>query len=127
VVERAQRQLQAIARDSDHAITREIASARRCQRVFFDFIHAWMGWEPETELRAELMAAAVITAHDHVLRRWLRGLSHDAEAEFDAAIDQIMELYAERRQPSYNSDQIVVLRTGQDLERLVPKLRRLLD
>ncbi len=27
----------------------------------------------EASLRAELVAAAVVAAHNHVLRRWLRG------------------------------------------------------
>ena len=52
---------------------REIASVARYQRLFREFISDWMGDPAEpTSLRAELMAAAVVAAHNHVLRRWLR-------------------------------------------------------
>ena len=53
---------------------REIASVARYQRLFREFISDWMGDSAESaSLRAELMAAAVVAAHNHVLRRWLRG------------------------------------------------------
>lgn len=53
---------------------REIASVARYQRLFREFIAEWMGDPTESaSLRAELMAAAVVAAHNHVLRRWLRG------------------------------------------------------
>lgn len=53
---------------------REIASVARYQRLFREFIADWMGDPTESaSLRAELMAASVVAAHNHVLRRWLRG------------------------------------------------------
>src|SRR5262245_26134634 len=62
---------------------REIVSVARYQRLFREFIAGWMAdtagadlSEP-APLRAELMAAAVVAAHNHVLRRWLRGESPD--------------------------------------------------
>ena len=46
--------------------------------MFREFIAAWMADTAEpAPLRAELMAAAVVAAHNHVLRRWLRGESRD--------------------------------------------------
>src|SRR6266700_473422 len=55
---------------------REIASVARYQRLFREFIADRMGEEAESaSLRAELMAAAVVAAHNHVLRRWLRAES----------------------------------------------------
>src|SRR5215475_7574840 len=51
---------------------REIVSVARYQRLFREFITAWMAGRAEyTALQAELMAAAVVSAHNHVLRRWL--------------------------------------------------------
>ena len=44
-------------------------------------------------LRAELMAAAVVAAHNHVLRRWLRGESPNPMAEVDQALRQVIELF----------------------------------
>src|SRR6266700_8185286 len=53
---------------------REIATVARYQRLFREFIADWMGEVAEpAPLRAELMAASVVAAHNHVLRRWLRG------------------------------------------------------
>ena len=52
---------------------REIATVARYQRLFREFIAGWMGATAEPGLlRAELTAAAVVAAHNHVLRRWLR-------------------------------------------------------
>lgn len=65
---------------------REIASVARYQRLFREFIAEWMGPAPGAALRAELMAAAVVSAHNHVLRRWLRaGAQGDVEAQLDHA------------------------------------------
>lgn len=74
---------------------REAASAQQYERVFRDFIHAWMGGGPENGLSAELMATSVVTAHNYVLRRWLRGVADDPEAELDAAMARVIELFAE--------------------------------
>ncbi|MGD0704282.1 MAG: TetR/AcrR family transcriptional regulator [Trebonia sp.] len=73
---------------------REIASVARYQRLFREFIAGWMGDPGEpASLRAELMAAAVVAAHNHVLRRWLRGESPDPIAEVDQALGQVIELF----------------------------------
>lgn len=65
---------------------REDASAQRYLRLFRKQISTWIGDEPDGALRAELLAAAVITAHNHVLRRWLREEIDDVDAAFDAAL-----------------------------------------
>jgi AcrR family transcriptional regulator len=57
---------------------REIVSVARYQRLFREFITEQADDKGEpASLRAELMAAAVVAAHNHVLRRWLRGESPD--------------------------------------------------
>ncbi|GAA1917581.1 TetR family transcriptional regulator [Streptomyces sodiiphilus] len=69
---------------------REIASVARYERLFtryllgqFDEHSPHNGDEP---LLAEVAASAVVTAHNHVLRRWLRGGGKgDVEAELDRA------------------------------------------
>jgi AcrR family transcriptional regulator len=85
---------------------REAASVQQYQRVFRDFLHGWMGGGPETGLTAELMATSVVTAHNYVLRRWLRGLTAQPEAELDAAMAQVMTLFAGLRpkMPSVRPD-----------------------
>src|SRR5580700_3280005 len=66
---------------------REIVSVARYQRLFREFITDWMA-EPAqaAALRAELMAAAVVAAHNHALRRWLRGDAADPVREVDEAM-----------------------------------------
>jgi AcrR family transcriptional regulator len=52
---------------------REMAAVQRYQHVFARHVGDWLADEPDGALRAELVASAVITAHNHVLRHWLRG------------------------------------------------------
>ncbi|MGI5184801.1 TetR/AcrR family transcriptional regulator [Dactylosporangium sp. CA-152071] len=73
---------------------REIASVARYQRLFREFIAESWGPAPGAALRAELMAAAVVSAHNHVLRRWLRRDTAEPAAELDAAMAQVVSLFA---------------------------------
>ena len=100
---------------------RELASAQRYRLVFKRFILAWLEDAPHAELRADLMAAAVVTAHNHVLRRWLRGQTTTPEAEFDAAMAEVVGLFADRGREAGTS--VVVLRSPQDVDTLLPFLR----
>jgi AcrR family transcriptional regulator len=109
---------------------REIASVARYQRLFREFIAERMGGQGEpASLRAELMAAAVVAAHNHVLRRWLRGECRDAIGEFDEAMRQVITLFATTASPVGAGDgtTIVAFRTGQDLDALVPALQRFIE
>lgn len=107
---------------------REVASIQQYQRVFREFIHGWMGGDSTSGLRAELMANSVITAHNYVLRRWLRGLTEQPEAEFDAAMADVIELFAEARANSSPEGEasVVILRTTRQLDAMIPSLRKLL-
>lgn len=92
---------------------REIAGMQQYQRAFREYIRTWMG----DELRAELMAGSVITAHNVVLRRWLRGLAEDPVAEFDAAMTKVVELFGDRREGlggSGGATVVVVAHAGDD-------------
>ncbi|MEU5264205.1 TetR/AcrR family transcriptional regulator [Amycolatopsis sp. NPDC021455] len=103
---------------------REIAGVQQYQRLFRRFLHRWMGGGPDTALRAELMAGAVVNAHNHVLRRWLRGQASDPEREFDAAMTETVGLFSRPREGAESS--IVVFRTSKDLDTVLPELNRLL-
>jgi AcrR family transcriptional regulator len=127
---------------------REIASVARYQRLFREFIAGWMGDPGEpASLRAELMAAAVVAAHNHVLRRWLRGESPDPLAAVDQALGQVIDLFAgpdgsvarggalasgadevgvEEVSAGVDGTTIVAFRTDQDIDTLLPALRRLM-
>ncbi|MBV9382333.1 MAG: TetR family transcriptional regulator [Streptosporangiaceae bacterium] len=139
---------------------REIASVARYQRLFREFIADNVGADrigeaTEAALQAELMAAAVVAAHNHVLRRWLRAESPDPVRELDDAMRQVSELFAGPGAPASpvtagasalpgapgaaasapdrdgNGDgdgtMIVAFRTGQDLDALLPSIRRLIE
>jgi AcrR family transcriptional regulator len=107
---------------------REIASVPHYQRQFRAFIHDWMGGEPQTALRAELMAAAVVTAHNVILRSWLQGNTEQPEADFDQAMEQVFALYSDTtaQDVTHARSSILVLITPQDLDALLPKLRKAL-
>jgi AcrR family transcriptional regulator len=106
---------------------REAASMQQYQRVFRDFIHGWMGGDPETGLRAELMATSVVTAHNYVLRRWLRGLTGRPEAEFDAAMAQVIGLFADVSLNQTDGEpSLVIVRTTRELDTVIPALRKIL-
>ncbi|WP_329579032.1 TetR/AcrR family transcriptional regulator [Streptomyces sp. NBC_01361] len=110
---------------------REIASVARYQRLFREFIAEWMGDPTESaSLRAELMAAAVVAAHNHVLRRWLRGETSDPVAEMDDAMREVLALFpapSGAGDPGGSGTTLVAFRTGQDLDALLPSLRRLVE
>jgi AcrR family transcriptional regulator len=108
---------------------REIVSVARYQRLFREFISSWMADRAEpAPLRAELMAAAVVAAHNHVLRRWLRGESPDPGRELDDAMRLVIGLFATTGDaPDGNGATIVAFRTGQDIDTLIPALRRLTE
>ena len=111
---------------------REIASVARYQRLFREFIADWMAdrvsqdmGEP-APLRAELMAAAVVAAHNHVLRRWLRGESPDPGREVTEALRLVIGLFtASSGSADGRGTTIVAFRTGQDIDALIPALQRL--
>jgi AcrR family transcriptional regulator len=107
---------------------REIATVARYQRLFREFIADWMADPREAApLRAELMAAAVVAAHNHVLRRWLRGESPDPVAEVDQAMRQVIDLFTTPDPTADGGTTIVAFRAGQDLDTLLPALRHLLE
>ena len=96
------RQRYALTRAVPALRQREVASMQQYQRAFREFIRSWIGDpdDPLTDLRAELMAAAVVTAHNHVLRHWLRDPSagiEDVETAFDAAMGEVRATYVGAR------------------------------
>jgi AcrR family transcriptional regulator len=108
---------------------REIVSVARYQRLFREFITAWMAGRAEySALQAELMAAAVVSAHNHVLRRWLRGESPDPVREVDQALNQVITLFTPRTADGDAAGATVVaFRTSQPLDTLIPAIQTLLE
>ncbi len=74
------------------------------------------------------MAAAVVAAHNHVLRRWLRGESPEPVQEVDQALSLVIGLFAGAAgQAAGPGTTIVAFRTGRDIDTLLPELRRLAE
>lgn len=107
---------------------REIASLQRYQETFRAFLHEWLGGRPDTALHSELMANAIVTAHNHVLRRWLRGAiaADETTAAFDQAMAQVVAMY-ERSPQRPGQTSVVVLQTTRPLAELIPALREITD
>ncbi|GAA0735671.1 TetR/AcrR family transcriptional regulator [Dactylosporangium roseum] len=107
---------------------REIASVARYQRLFREFIAEWMEPSPGAALRAELMAAAVVSAHNHVLRRWLRRDTTDPVAELDAAMAQVVALFTWPGHAAADGggSTVIVLQDQRDPEYVAATIRRAL-
>lgn len=115
---------------------REIAGMQRYQETFRAFIRGWEAPTAETpdpaavlrvELHAELLAAALVTAHNHVLRRWLRGTTSSPVAEFDTAMAEVERLFSTRGSSSGQSGHVVVLGPGADLDEALAAVRQALS
>ncbi|CAM5255760.1 TetR family transcriptional regulator OS=Streptomyces antimycoticus OX=68175 GN=SSPO_028410 PE=4 SV=1 [Streptomyces antimycoticus] len=78
---------------------REIASVARYERLFTRYLlgHFDEGAHHDGDddpLLAEVAASAVVTAHNHVLRRWLRaGGQGDVETQLDHAFAIVRETF----------------------------------
>ena len=122
---------------------REIVSVARYQRLFREFIAGWLchgddgdDGDDRVSLRAEVMAAAMVAAHNHVLRRWLRGESPDPIAELDESLAEVLALLAtsvaavdggaaDTTANLTGGTAIVAFRTSTDLETLVSSLKKI--
>ena len=104
---------------------REIISVARYQRLFREYIASRLDDPAEPgQLQAELMAASFVAAHNHVLRRWLRGQSPDPLAELDHGLRKISTLFDDDHAAGHGTT-IAVFRTDEDIETLIPTIRRL--
>ena len=129
---------------------REIVSTARYQRLFSEFIAGWLRDSADygrtdsdrdrISLRAEVMAAAMVAAHNHVLRRWLRGQVQDPIPELDRALGQVASVFARsENEPApeitgarggssvgaTDDTAIVAFRTSTDLETLISSLKKI--
>jgi hypothetical protein len=62
-----------------------------------------------------------------VLRRWLRGESPDPGRELDDAMRLVIGLFTAPAGTANGGTTVVAFRTGQDIDTLIPALRRLTE
>ncbi|MFI5426545.1 helix-turn-helix domain-containing protein [Aeromicrobium sp. UC242_57] len=100
---------------------RELVSGARYQRLFRRYLSTWGEGSEESELRAEMMAAAVVAAHNRVLRRWLRSECDDPQAEVDAALESVITTFSA---PADVAPAILIVSSGASMEDVAASVRR---
>jgi AcrR family transcriptional regulator len=103
---------------------REIASMQQYQREFREFVRAWTGERPGEDLRAELLASAIVVAHNQVLRRWLRGQTDSPEPELEDAMALVTSMHAP--DPDASGSTVLVIRSSRDPDTVAAAVRRAL-
>lgn len=103
---------------------RELVSGARYQRLFRRYLSHWADSTPEAELRAEVTAAAVVAAHNRVLRRWLRNECLDPQREVEQALAAVQRTFAEENEGSIG---VIVLPDGVPASVAEAAVRRALD
>jgi AcrR family transcriptional regulator len=98
---------------------REIAGLRAYQRLFTRLLAGWWSAEPNGALRAELAAAGVVTAHNHVLRQWLRGETGTPERDLDEA----MAIVLDGHRPQTGETAVVVIRAPGGVDAVAERVR----
>lgn len=104
---------------------REVASMVGYQRLFRDHVRAWLD-DPDADLHAELFAGAVVTAHNVVLRRWLRGEAAEPRREFAEAMQTVAAVRSSWSRDAAGGSTVVVLTSGRPLAEVLPAIRRAL-
>ncbi|GAA1927120.1 hypothetical protein GCM10009737_31210 [Nocardioides lentus] len=105
---------------------REVAGLQAYQRVFREFFRGRVGDGETGEVRAEVLAAAVVTAHNHVLRRWLREEEPEPVGALDRALADVLAVLGPHR-PGTGRTRVVVLEADDDLDTVVPAVRAALE
>jgi AcrR family transcriptional regulator len=79
-----------LTRSSAALRDREIASVSRYTRLFARYLRHRFGDSPDAALRAEVVAAAYVAAHNFVLRDWLRSAGQgDPMSTLDGAFEGV--------------------------------------
>ncbi|WP_324802352.1 TetR family transcriptional regulator [Streptomyces cyaneofuscatus] len=81
--------------------TYELSVVRRYEQTLAGHLRGRFGVDGDGELRAEVIAASVVAAHNNGLRLWLRsGGAGDPEAAVDHALDLVRDVWERPAEPS---------------------------
>ncbi|MEW2167694.1 TetR family transcriptional regulator [Streptomyces sp. NPDC007084] len=87
----------------------EVSVVRRYERALAEYLRRRFAGRPGDTLRADVIAAAVVAAHNNGLRSWLRSDGKgDAEASVDQALGYVQRTFGEAPVP-------VVAQTAEDV------------
>lgn len=101
----------------------ETAVVSRYVRLFTKHLRTVPTDRWTADLRAELFAHAVVAAHNHVLRRWLRGETTNPRSDLTEALAATWPIF----QGGRGRTAIVVMSTDEPIESLTPRIRELID
>lgn len=99
---------------------RELAGTARYQRLFRSHLSQWGDGTEASELHAEVTSAAVVAAHNHVLRRWLRGECADPHDEVARALAVVHRTFDA---PAAAPAAVVVVPAGTSMEAVAQSVR----
>ncbi|GAA1194072.1 AcrR family transcriptional regulator [Kitasatospora gansuensis] len=95
--------------------TYELSVVWRYERTLAEYLRARFSARRDGTLRADVIASAVVTAHNHALRAWLRaGGEGDASAAVDHALDYVARAWTPERSPADGAaeeDEVVIVIT----------------
>jgi AcrR family transcriptional regulator len=93
-----------LTRSVDALRDRELVTVRRYERTFSRYVRDRLSGgslsEPETVLRADVIAATVVAAHNAVLREWLRaGGNYDPMSDLETAFTWVLQTFEPQPKP----------------------------
>jgi len=93
-----------LTRSVDALRDRELATVRRYERAFSRYVRDRLAGgrltESETVLRADVIAATVVAAHNAVLREWLRaGGDYDPMSDLETAFAWVLQTFEPQPKP----------------------------
>ncbi|MFV8165939.1 TetR/AcrR family transcriptional regulator [Mycobacterium sp. 134] len=100
----------------------ETAVTSRYVRLFTKHLRTAPTEDRTADLRAELFANAVVVAHNHVLRRWLRGDVTNPRSDLAEALAATWPIY----RGGSGRTAVVVMSTDEPIESLTPRIRELI-
>ena len=109
--------------------SRELASTQPYQRAFGRYLRRVLAEDPGGSPGAEVVAAAVIAAHNHALRRWLRGDSTHPERELRAVLGEVFRRWTEPSSggTASSGSSVVVVRSDLTPEAAATAVQRALE
>jgi AcrR family transcriptional regulator len=108
----------------------ELSVVWRYERTFAGHLRERLADRPDGALRADVIAAGVVAAHNNVLRSWLRSQGEgDAQAAVDRALAYVREAFGDGAgRPDRAEDDVVVVvsRRGAPMWQVVRKIESVL-